>query len=404
MLRPYATLAPARAMLWFTFIESLATILLERGVYFYTHDILRLGERDNLLLATAFGVAYVVGALASHAAALRLGERRLLLSAQAALFALHVGVAFFPDAATLAVCFPLIGLLQGLKWPVVESFVSAGHRPAELAVVLGRFNVTWASAVPVALIVSGPLIASGAQSSLFVAAAAGNVLGFGLAALQPAVPEHLDDAHPERPTEGEVLRFGALLAAARWSMLLSYALLFLLAPLLPQVLDHLALGVSAATQVAAMLDVARVATFWALGRFLGWRGRALPIVISIAALPLSFVLILFGGNVAAIVLGELAFGVCSGLLYTAALYYAQLVKNASVEAGGAHEGLIGVGFALGPLLGLVAELLERSAGSRPLSVLLSLGPVCAVLSMLALSSLRARRPPSRTSATRGARP
>lgn len=401
MLRP----SRARAMLWFTFIESLATILLERGVYFYTHDVLRLSERQNLLLAAAFGVAYVAGALASHGAAVRFGERRLLLAAQAALFALHGGLAFFPEAAALTVCFPLIGLLQGLKWPVVESFVSAGHAPAELAVVLGRFNVTWATAVPIALIVSGPLIASDSQSSLFMVAAAGNVLGFALAAVQSAEPEHLDEAHPERPNETEALRFGALLASARWSMLLSYALLFLLAPLLPDVLDHLELGVTAATQVAAMLDIARVATFWSLGKFLGWRGRKLPIVISIAVLPAAFLLILFGGNVATIVLGELLFGACSGLLYTAALYYAQVVKNASVEAGGAHEGLIGVGFALGPLVGLVAQLLQRSAGSRMLSVLVSLGPVCLVLTGLALSSLRrSGRLSSRTGATRGARP
>jgi MFS family permease len=171
------------------------------------------------------------------------------------------------------------------------------------------------------------------------------------------------------------------------------------------VLDHLELGVTAATQVAAMLDIARVATFWSLGKFLGWRGRKLPIVISIAVLPAAFLLILFGGNVVTIVLGELLFGACSGLLYTAALYYAQVVKNASVEAGGAHEGLIGVGFALGPLVGLVAQLLQRSAGSRMLSVLVSLGPVCLVLTGLALSSLRrSGRLSSRTGATRGARP
>jgi len=397
--------SPARAILWFTFVESLATILLERGVYFYTHDVLRLSERENLLLATAFGVAYVSGALASHGAAVRIGERRLLLSAQAALFLLHAGLAFVPDATALALCFPLIGLLQGLKWPIVESFVSAGHSPAELAVVLGRFNVTWATAVPVALIVSGPLIASGSESALFVVAAAGNVAGFLLAAVQPAAPVHLDDAHPARPNPAEIRRMGALLGAARWSMLLSYALLFLLAPLIPVVLDHFELGVSSATQVAAVLDVARVVTFWTLGRFLGWRGRALPVVLSIAVLPAAFSLILFGGDLAAVVLGELSFGVCSGFLYTAALYYALVVKNASVEAGGAHEGLIGVGFALGPLVGLAAQALQPSTGNRLLSVTVSLGPVCVVLTALALSSLlRARRPPPPSGATRGAGP
>src|SRR5688500_3272957 len=43
----------AHAILFLTFVESLATVLLERGVYFYTHDVLDSSERDNLLLATA---------------------------------------------------------------------------------------------------------------------------------------------------------------------------------------------------------------------------------------------------------------------------------------------------------------------------------------------------------------
>ena len=50
------------------------------------------------------------------------------------------------------------------------------------------------------------------------------------------------------------------------------------------------------------------------------------------------------------VAGELLFGWAVGEVYFAALYYAMVVQNASVEAGGGHERIIGLGFALGFLL------------------------------------------------------
>jgi MFS family permease len=196
---------------------------------------------------------------------------------------------------------------------------------------------------------------------------------------------------PARPDDEQLIRLGALLGAARWSMLLSYALLFLLAPLLPGVLANLGLGVTRATQVAAVLDLARLVSFWAVGVWSGWRGKAWPLVVAIAVLPVAFLLTLFGGSVPTVIAGELVFGACSGLLYTAALYYAMVVKNATVEAGGAHEGLIGVGFALGPLSGLCAQWLEPFAGGRVAAVLLSLSPMCFLLTGFALARLHAGR-------------
>jgi hypothetical protein len=83
------------------------------------------------------------------------------------------------------------------------------------------------------------------------------------------------------------------------------------------------------------------------------------------------------------------FGVCSGLLYTAALYYALWIKNAAVEDGGAHEGLVGLGLALGPLTGLAALGLEPLAGGRVGATLASLSPLCLVLTGLSLRQLLA---------------
>ena len=65
-----------------TFGESFATMLIERGIYFFAHERLRFDDIENLALALGFGGAYVVGALTSHALARRLTEKRVLRLAQ----------------------------------------------------------------------------------------------------------------------------------------------------------------------------------------------------------------------------------------------------------------------------------------------------------------------------------
>src|SRR5262249_39745278 len=161
-------------------------------LYFYTHDALHFSEADNLWLALAFGVAYAAGAVGSHAAASRLGERRLLLVTLASLCLLHSALTIFPRSFLVALVFPLIGALQGIKWPVVESFISAGHAPAALVRILSRFNTTWAIAVPLALASSGPLIASSFPGLLFAVAAMLNVVAVALVWPLPERPSHLD--------------------------------------------------------------------------------------------------------------------------------------------------------------------------------------------------------------------
>jgi hypothetical protein len=63
------------ALLWLTFIESFSTLLLERGIYFYTRERFAFSASDNLWLALAFGVLYASGAAASHPLARLGGER-----------------------------------------------------------------------------------------------------------------------------------------------------------------------------------------------------------------------------------------------------------------------------------------------------------------------------------------
>jgi hypothetical protein len=348
-----------------TFLESVGTGILQRGIYFYTHERLGFGQLGNLSMALAYGAVYVAGAFASHPAATRLGERRLLFVALFGLLIAHALLTLSSAPLVIAGAFVLSAGLRGLKWPLFETYVSAGRTPREILSVVGTYNVSWALAMPIAVGISGPLISSPWPYLLFALPCAINVVSLILVRSFPAHPSHLDHAHPDRPAASELARYRDLLFSARWSLLAAYGLLFLLAPLMPEIFQRIGLGIELATPAASVYDVVRVTSFVVLGRTgAAWRGRAAPLAASAFLLPAGFFMVLFAPSLAAVLIGELIFGGAAGFVYTAALYYALVVKNASVDAGGAHEGLIGLGLALGPLAGIVGIQLTGHQAAR----------------------------------------
>jgi MFS family permease len=361
-------------LLVITFIQSFGSTLIERGLYFYSQDRLGFTEAENLGMALGFGVAYVVGAVASHGLARRLSEKRVLGFALVAQF-LAQGAMFAHPAAWLVVAMnTLLGTLMGLMWPLVESYIGAGHTPADQAAAVGRFNLAWASSIPLALAAAGPLIGFWSPG-LFAAAAALNLASLVLAWRLDRRPAHLPLDHPERPTPAAMVRYRALLTSSRWLMMASYSLMWTLAPLLPLVFANLKVGVGPATAMSGLLDVFRFLTFLGLQVYVGWHSRGWPIVAAMLFLPAGFFMALFGPNVPAVLAGELLFGIGAGAVYYGALYYALVVKNAAVEAGGVHEGIVGGGFVIGPLAGLVGNRLTRVLGGPLAGMLAGMGPV-----------------------------
>ncbi|MFB3891696.1 MAG: MFS transporter [Phycisphaerae bacterium] len=363
-------------LLLITFIESFATICVERGVYFYSKERLGFSPAENLWMALGLGAMYVVGATASHGLSLRFRERMVLLVTIAGQMAVHLAMAGWPVRWMLFAGSAAIGLLNGAKWPVLESYISAGKAPLEQAKAIGRFNISWALAVPLSIAAAGPMIAAW-ESLLFVAAAAMNLACIALSWLLAARPEHLAEDHEARPTVAQIDRLKALLLANRWLMLASYSLMFLLAPLLPEIFESLSVDSQIAPGLSGLMDCVRLAAFVVLGAWAAWHGRTYPVAWSLAAMPVGFFMILFGGNVAVVLAGEAIFGLAAGAVYYGALYYAMVVKNASVAGGGAHEGLIGLGFFLGPGAGLLAILVQGQIQPAFARMFATSGAACA---------------------------
>lgn len=368
-----------RGLLIASFIESLAVVLLERGIYFYTEAVYDYGRASNLWLGLAFGVCYVSGALSSHRISGWLGERRSLLAAVVGQGAVLFALVAMPTPVVIWIGFCVIGLLSGFMWPIVESYITAGLLARQMLRSVGRFCIAWSLAVPIGVAITGPLIASGWAGSFFLAAALCHVVSLGLFVRLPARPAHAAPDDPEQPDPQRLRRYTALMIGSRWSMLASYALLFLLAPLLPHITKQtLGLPTQWATVAASVMDWVRVATFAAMSVLTFWYGRVAPLLVAILLLPVGFGMVLFGQTLGVVLAGEVIFGLVGGLVYYAALYYALAVKNAAVEAGGVHEALIGGGFALGPLCGLIGLGFTNLTGSYVEGMLLGAAPLAAL--------------------------
>jgi len=373
----------SRRLILIVFIESFTTMLVQRGIYFFCDSRLGFTDQWNLWLALCFGAVYVVAAVSSHRVSARMTERSLVALTVAVPLGIHVLLAMSPTTPVIFAANAVLAAAYGMKWPVLESYFVAGQTPLSARRVVGHFNFSWASAVPLGVALAGPAI-SFHPAALFVLAAALNAVTLLLIAPMPSRPRHLPDDHPERPTDAQLGRYRSLMVASRWLLLAAYGSMLALGALMPGVFRDLGCGVSAATSLAGLLDVFRLVAFVALAYTAWWHDRFTPLVMVAVALPCGFFLILFGTSLPLVLVGEAVFGFMTGLVYYAALYNAMVVKNAAVDAGSGHEGLIGMGFAIGPAAGLLGLALEPVFGSKMLGALAGIGPLFVVAAVGAM--------------------
>jgi len=278
-----------------------------------------------------------------------------------------------------------LGLANGLLWPVVESYVAAGKNPRDVAQALGKFALTWSAAFVVGLILTGPMVGHFPAGAFLTAAV---LLIVALAVVQALAlrPPHWSPDHPERPVPETLARWQRLLTTSRWLMLLACAMVGVLSAMLPVIFHRLGCSVNLAGPLSSVPDAARFAMFLVLWISIAWHGKTYPLLLSMIALPAGMILILLGSSLPAVLLGECLIGLALGTVYFTALYYALVVRNAQVEAGGIHEGLIGSGMVFGPAAGLMGMLLT-GPGQSTSGMLIALGVLAALAIVMALRSL-----------------
>jgi hypothetical protein len=346
--------APLAAVLAVTFAGSLSGGVFWAAIFFVTAGHYGFSPTRNLMLATAMGAVYMAAAAAAGRIVRRLASSsspRALLMAALACWTMAALAPFLAPGSQLIVWgAALLGAAaSALTWPIVESYLGAGRHGAGMRAAIGWFNVTWTPAVALALLLM-PIVGRASPLGTLALSAAGSAVALALTFALPVRPGAHEAAVADA-AEGREYR--PLLRSASWLLPMSYVLCSVMAPLLPHRLAEVGGGTTGGV-IPALWMIARFATLVVMWRTGFWHGRWGTLALAACALAAGLATILLAPTVTVLAAGLVVFGVGMGLTYYAALYYALAVGRAEVDAGGTFEALIGVGYFVGPLLGVAA--------------------------------------------------
>lgn len=383
--------APLPAVLGVTFLASVTGGVFWVGIFFVTLEHYGFSANRNLGLALSMGatstlVARAAGRILAVLTRKR-GPRRVLAGALGLGGIAATLPLVSPDREALLWVSALIGAgSSGFIWPVVESYLGAGRHGAELRRALGWFNMTWTSATAVPLLILPWLSGIHPLSALGLCALMNGAAMLSLLLL----PRRPGTIHAESAGAAIGREYLWLLKSARWLLPLSYLMSSTLAPVLPHRLHALGEAAFPESMIAAVWMVARFLTLAVMARATGWHGRWGALFAGAASLGAGLALVLLAPTLWGVVAGLTFFGVGMGVTYYTAIYYSLSVGHAAVDAGGGFEALVGVGYVLGPIVGLVGRS-AAGVGHGAVGTVVAASVVSALGALLALQPYFAAR-------------
>ena len=355
---PSAATAPVWAIMSLSFLASLGSGVLWSGLAFVAKHAYGFDQATTFLLYLVSGVVYVAGAFGagplSRALERWLSPRAVVMAAFA-LQAVICPLVLIPDApwalwsAAIAASF-----VAAVLWPIVEAYVAAGRHGPAMRSTLGWWNIVWTGAVAVSMLLMAPLVAADAAQWTLVGLAPVSVACIVIMAWFPPAPPPHDDVLADASTTPE---YPSLLRTGRILLPASYLLIGALSPIMPFRLAALGAAPGTETPMTAIWMIARVVALAIMWRSTFWHGRWGTLVFGGAVMTLGFAGVVAAPTLSVLGVSLALFGAAQGIVYYAAIYYAMSVGRAAVDAGGTHEGLIGVGYALGPTAGLVGLMI-----------------------------------------------
>jgi len=380
---------PLYKILVATFLGSVSGGAFWSAIFFVTANAFAFSSARNLALASVMGFAYVVGALSSgplvRLAARWMSVRSVLVCALWSWGAFAAVPFFLAPRSESSVWVAAVGgsFTSAFVWPIMASYMSAGRHGALMRQTVGRYNITWTPAVAVPLLFM-PLVAQWNILACVALCAVFNFFSSLVVLTFPPNPSHHDE-DSSRQALGNDYVF--LARATVWMLPLSYVLVAALSPLLPSRLNELQVAQATAPLWAATWMVARFAFLAFLWRSSFWHARWWPLLFGGLALLIGSGMVLLAPWAWLCVGGLACFGCGMAMVYYASLYYGLAVGQAKVDAGGKFEALVGIGYVVGPALGLAGTAAPTFGSAYNVTLVL----FCVVTAIAAFGPVSAYR-------------
>jgi MFS family permease len=357
-------ISPAKILFYvIELINCYAAVYYSNFLFFYLRRIFGFGEAENLLTAALGGFVYIIAAWQGGKLAQRYGYVRLIyIGCGGVILSLVIGMVLTTATAQVMVfCLWTVGVC--FIWPALEALIS-DRAGAELAKMVGIYNVTWAAGGALGYFTAGVLIEKLGMASLFW-------LPLGLTAVELALlpcAARLLKKEKDRHGQEENLTPAVLPAVAKRFLLMawianpfSYVAINTVIPLIPSIAEKLSLSTGMAGIVCSLWMFARLAAFAAFWRWTGWHYRFRWLAGSFLLLIVCFFGFLMAQSIELLLVAQVGFGLSIGLIYYSSLYYSMNVTNNQGSNAGLHEAMIGAGLFIGPAVGAATLYLVPSA-------------------------------------------
>jgi MFS family permease len=334
-------------------MNALSTAFYFNYLFFFLKSEHGFTDFQNLLVCALNGAVFVPCALLGG----KYGQRRGYLEAfelGSVVMVVALGVSMLISGAAGvvgAMCAWTVGMC--FTWPNLEALAADHLDPVRLPRAIGIYNVVWAAGGAFAYFTGGAIAEALGWRSIFWLPALINAAQFVIARfLEPhwmricaqplKVTGDIHESHPQ----------GRLFLKMAWvANPFAYIAINAVIPVFPTVAAKFQLSPKQAGFFCSVWFFSRMFTFAVLALWSGWHYRFRHLFFAYAGLIFCFVGVLLVNHLWTVVLIQIAFGWCIGLIYYSSLYYSMHVGEAKGENGGAHEAAIGAGIFGGPAIG-----------------------------------------------------
>ena len=357
-------ISPAKILFYLIeLINIYAAVYYSNFIFFYLQRTFGFGEAENLLTAALGGFVYIIAAWQGGKLAQRYGCIKLICAGCGIIIlSLALGMVLTTATAQVVVfCLWTVGVC--FIWPALETLVSE-KAGAELAKMVGIYNVTWAAGAAVGYFTTGILIEKLGMASLFWLPLGFTAIELALLPCAARLLKKENDCHyqEENPIpaicEADAKKF---LLMAWIANPFSYVAINTVIPLIPSIAEKLSLSTGMAGIVCSVWMFARLAAFAAFWRWTGWHYRFRWLAGSFLLMIVCFFGILTAQSIELLLAAQVGFGLSIGLIYYSSLYYSMNVTANHGSNAGLHEAMIGAGLFIGPAVGCATLYLVPAA-------------------------------------------
>ena len=330
---------------------------------FFAHNAFHANQVQQGALGFLNATGYAVGCLFFGPWSERTGRRRMVCAAVAGNIVLLLAVTRCESLDGLIGLATARKFVLAMFWPALMAWIADASSPRSFAADLCAFNVGWTLGAGGGSWLAGHIGQWAAsqpggydpQVPYLVAAGVGVILLGWFLVVEPrpsevifAVSEDLDPRLANR-----------LLKLAWISNATVYATISIVIYMLPRLAELPVLSISEGAQssVHAIRSVAGLVLFGAMLANRGWHGRTYPFALCLLACLSGMLLMGSARSPLGVIVGGACLGAALGGSYTMSLFYSLSVPRVKGRGSAAHEGLIGMGYALGPLVGGLAAFL-----------------------------------------------